>query len=116
MSNGGRISGPRRDPDTFPVWISDGLPYRIGTDIVLMDVANPASHPNIEDWEPYPDPEVPCRVYWRSHGCDLEHGHDGPHVCCPQPHITCDGGDDCEHDFCHNDMPLPDDVLSGEDA
>lgn len=22
-----------------------------------------------------------CRVYWGSHGCMLERGHDGPHVC-----------------------------------
>lgn len=23
-----------------------------------------------------------CRVYWGSHGCDLEFGHEGPHFCC----------------------------------
>ncbi len=23
-----------------------------------------------------------CRVYWGSHGCKLERGHDGPHLCC----------------------------------
>lgn len=33
----------------------------------------------------------PCRVYWGSHGCDLERSHDGGHVCtccqCPDhPH------------------------------
>jgi hypothetical protein len=22
-----------------------------------------------------------CRVYWGSHGCDLERGHDGHHFC-----------------------------------
>jgi len=22
-----------------------------------------------------------CRVYWGSHGCNLERGHDGPHHC-----------------------------------
>jgi hypothetical protein len=22
-----------------------------------------------------------CRVYWGSHGCSLERGHKGPHVC-----------------------------------
>ena len=22
-----------------------------------------------------------CRVYWGTHGCDLERGHDGPHLC-----------------------------------
>lgn len=22
-----------------------------------------------------------CRVYWGSHGCSLERGHDGPHIC-----------------------------------
>jgi hypothetical protein len=22
-----------------------------------------------------------CRVYWGSHGCSLERGHDGPHLC-----------------------------------
>lgn len=28
---------------------------------------------------PLPDPD--CRVYWGSHGCQLERGHDGPHLC-----------------------------------
>lgn len=32
-----------------------------------------------------------CRVYWGSHGCDLERGHTGPHDCgccvCPD-HAT----------------------------
>lgn len=23
----------------------------------------------------------PCRVYWGSHGCRFERGHDGPHEC-----------------------------------
>lgn len=23
----------------------------------------------------------PCRVYWGSHGCCLERGHDGEHLC-----------------------------------
>lgn len=23
----------------------------------------------------------PCRVYWGSHGCRLECGHEGPHLC-----------------------------------
>ena len=23
----------------------------------------------------------PCRVYWGTHGCCLERGHDGPHLC-----------------------------------
>jgi hypothetical protein len=23
----------------------------------------------------------PCRVYWGSHGCRLERGHGGPHLC-----------------------------------
>lgn len=31
-----------------------------------------------------------CRVYWGSHGCDLERGHEGSHVCaccdCPPGH------------------------------
>ena len=22
-----------------------------------------------------------CRVYWGTHGCTLERGHDGPHLC-----------------------------------
>lgn len=58
-----------------------------------------------------------CRVEWRSHGCDLERGHAGPHVCCPHPEIDCDNNsDDCPHDFCHNDTPQPDDLLRGEDA
>lgn len=30
-----------------------------------------------------PRPEVPCRVYWGSHGCKLERGHRGPHRCDP---------------------------------
>ncbi len=25
--------------------------------------------------------EVHCRVYWGSHGCRLERGHEGPHLC-----------------------------------
>jgi hypothetical protein len=29
-----------------------------------------------------------CRVYWGSHGCGLERGHDGPHIC-----TTCAMGD-----------------------
>lgn len=33
-----------------------------------------------EGWEP-------CRVYWGSHGCDLERGHDGHCECC----CCCDG-------------------------
>lgn len=24
---------------------------------------------------------VRCRVYWGSHACALERGHDGPHLC-----------------------------------
>lgn len=34
-----------------------------------------------------------CRVYWGSHGCMFERGHDGPHVCdCHMdhpPHTNC---------------------------
>jgi hypothetical protein len=26
-----------------------------------------------------------CRVYWGSHGCALERGHHGPHVCVCAP-------------------------------
>jgi len=26
-------------------------------------------------------PAVPCRVYWGSHGCDFERGHENPHAC-----------------------------------
>lgn len=29
-----------------------------------------------------------CRVYWGSHGCQLDRGHEGPHRCdddCPSP-------------------------------
>lgn len=22
-----------------------------------------------------------CEVYWSSHGCKFQHGHDGPHIC-----------------------------------
>lgn len=25
--------------------------------------------------------EARCRVYWNTHGCCLERGHDGPHLC-----------------------------------
>ena len=38
-----------------------------------------------------------CRVYWGSHGCQLERGHDGPHRCCcecvdhPDPDSGCNG-------------------------
>lgn len=28
-----------------------------------------------------PRAETPCRVYWGSHGCCLERGHDGEHRC-----------------------------------
>jgi hypothetical protein len=28
-----------------------------------------------------PLPQQNCRVYWGSHGCRLERGHDGPHIC-----------------------------------
>lgn len=31
--------------------------------------------------QPYPDVVNPCRVYWGSHGCCLERGHDGEHRC-----------------------------------
>ena len=26
-------------------------------------------------------PHGDCRVYWGSHGCFLERGHEGPHLC-----------------------------------
>lgn len=42
----------------------------------------------------------PCRVYWRSHGCDRPRGHRGSHI-----HI-CDCGD----------QPRPDDILYGDDV
>ncbi len=36
---------------------------------------------------------APCRVYWGSHGCDLDRGHSGSHEC---------GCCDCEdHAACH---------------
>lgn len=32
-----------------------------------------------------------CRVYWGTHGCRLERGHDGPHVCvCVDDKDACD--------------------------
>jgi hypothetical protein len=42
-----------------------------------------------------------CRVYWGSHGCSFQRGHDGPCVCCcdcpdggphPNPETGCVGG------------------------
>lgn len=30
---------------------------------------------------PRPAGFEPCHVYWGSHGCKLERGHDGPHLC-----------------------------------
>lgn len=33
---------------------------------------------------------APCRVYWGSHGCMLERGHEGGHFC------TCTYGEDGE--------------------
>lgn len=40
-----------------------------------------------------PRADTPCRVYWGSHGCDLERGHDGSHVCscCDCPDGAHDG-------------------------
>jgi hypothetical protein len=36
--------------------------------------------------------DTSCRIYWGSHGCYLERGHEGPHWCC------CDCKD-------HNNQP-----------
>lgn len=50
-------------------WITLGLAD--GEDIVV--------------WAP-PAGQEPCRVYWGSHGCNLQRGHDGEHRCddgCP---------------------------------
>lgn len=33
-----------------------------------------------EQW-PTSMPVLFCRVYWNSHGCMFERGHEGPHVC-----------------------------------
>ncbi len=33
------------------------------------------------DLGPVTPRENPCRVYWGSHGCDLERGHEGAHDC-----------------------------------
>lgn len=34
---------------------------------------------SIEEWQD-------CRVFWGSHGCKLERGHEGPHLCeCADP-------------------------------
>ena len=42
-----------------------------------------------------------CQIYWGSHGCDLERGHDGPHECdC----CECPGG-------FHTDQPDDEDVV-----
>ena len=52
-----------------------------------------------------------CRVYWGSHGCELERGHDGPHLC-----LTC--FDPSESDEYVGAPPYygPDTDFYGEDA
>lgn len=32
----------------------------------------------------------PCLTYWNTHGCDLEAGHEGDHVCCPNGYTLYD--------------------------
>lgn len=60
-----------------------------------------------------------CRVYWGSHGCELERGHDGPHACdccdCPDFHT---GDPDAEGVMCVAGPPYygPETVFYGEDA
>ncbi len=59
-----------------------------------------------------------CDTYWRSHGCNLEEGHDGDHMCCPhlgEPDrcqtINCDDDECPDVDYCHNETPRPGDRL-----
>jgi hypothetical protein len=53
-----------------------------------------------------------CDTYWRTHGCDLPRGHDGPHMCCPHlgepgrcQNIDCDDNDCVDAHLCHNETP-----------
>ncbi len=62
---------------------------------------------------------APCRVYWGSHGCDLERGHDGPHecYCCEcEDHAACNV--DAEGIVCVAKPPYygPQTEFYGEDA
>ena len=66
-----------------------------------------------------------CRVYWGSHGCDLERGHDGPHecACCDCPEGRHNGTDaptliDAENVYCVAKPPYygPGTNFYGEDA
>jgi hypothetical protein len=52
-----------------------------------------------------------CRVYWGSHGCDLERGHLGPHVC-----QTCWDSDDTDGYVGTWPYYGPDTFFYGEDA
>lgn len=54
-----------------------------------------------------------CRVYWGSHGCHLNHGHRGPHVCC----CECDSHPD-DDSGCVGTAPYygPGTKFYGEDA
>lgn len=54
------------------------------------------NHQSTVVWVAVDDPDAPqnpCRVYWGSHGCNLEFGHDGTHVCdcCDCPDGRHDG-------------------------
>lgn len=66
-----------------------------------------------------------CRVYWGSHGCNLERGHEGTHVCaccdCPEDHhdgITAPELVDDEGVVCVAQAPYygPGTVFYGEDV
>ena len=72
--------------------------------------------PKTGEW-PFVSPRRrPCRVYWGSHGCGLEYGHDGHHDC------QCCECEDHERDHaregCVSTHPYygPDTVFWGEDA
>lgn len=66
----------------------------------------------------FPRPENPCRVYWGSHGCHLERGHEGHHMC-----DCCDcevhtGEPDEDNITCVATFPYygPDTYFYGEDS
>jgi hypothetical protein len=58
-----------------------------------------------------PSVESECRVYWGSHGCDLERGHTGEHVC-----LLCYDPDDAGGYVGAPPYYGPDTQFYGEDA
>lgn len=63
---------PQDDNKLVQSWIDPG-------DIVGVEDLSVVERP---EWEMrVREPMTACRVYWGTHGCRLERGHDGPHIC-----------------------------------